>query len=86
MKATRTTTPASKLKEADQAAADVLSAKAALDTARINLVYTKVLSPIDGIIGRSSVTEGALVTANQTVQRPAAAFARRAGQRPAEEG
>ena len=50
----------------DQAAADVLSAKAALDTARINLVYTKVLSPIDGIIGRSAVTEGALVTANQT--------------------
>ena len=29
------------------------------------MVYTKVLSPIDGIIGRSSVTEGALVTANQ---------------------
>ncbi|ARP94359.1 efflux RND transporter periplasmic adaptor subunit [Bordetella genomosp. 13] len=50
----------------DQAAADVLAAKAALDTARINLVYTKVLSPIDGIIGRSAVTEGALVTANQT--------------------
>lgn len=49
----------------DQAAADVQSAKAALETARINLVYTKVLSPIDGIIGRSSVTEGALVTANQ---------------------
>ena len=43
----------------------MLSAKAALDTARINLVYTKVLSPIDGIIGRSSMTEGALVTANQ---------------------
>ena len=50
----------------DQAAADVQSAKAAVDTARINLVYTKVLSPIEGIIGRSSVTEGALVTANQT--------------------
>ncbi|AMD46697.1 efflux RND transporter periplasmic adaptor subunit [Bordetella holmesii] len=50
----------------DQAAADVLSAKAALETARINLVYTKVLAPIDGIIGRSQVTEGALVTANQT--------------------
>ncbi|OZI49470.1 efflux transporter periplasmic adaptor subunit [Bordetella genomosp. 4] len=50
----------------DQAAADVQSAKAALETARINLVYTKVLSPIEGIIGRSSVTEGALVTANQT--------------------
>ncbi|OZI19075.1 efflux transporter periplasmic adaptor subunit [Bordetella genomosp. 9] len=50
----------------DQAKADVLSAKAAVDTARINLVYTKVLSPIEGIIGRSTVTEGALVTANQT--------------------
>lgn len=50
----------------DQAAADVLSAKAAVDTARINLVYTRVLSPIEGIIGRSTVTEGALVTANQT--------------------
>src|SRR5690606_20348375 len=49
----------------DQAQADVLSAKAALDTARINLVYTKVLAPIGGIIGRSLVTEGALVTANQ---------------------
>jgi len=48
-----------------QSAADVLSAKAALETARVNLTYTKVLSPIDGIIGRSSVTEGALLTANQ---------------------
>jgi membrane fusion protein (multidrug efflux system) len=49
----------------DQAKADVMAAKAAVDTARINLVYTKVLSPISGIIGRSNVTEGALVTANQ---------------------
>ena len=48
-----------------QAAADVQAAKAALDTAQINLIYTRVLSPIEGIIGRSSVTEGALVTANQ---------------------
>jgi membrane fusion protein (multidrug efflux system) len=48
-----------------QAEADVASAKAAVDTARINLVYTKVLSPISGRIGRSSVTEGALVTASQ---------------------
>jgi membrane fusion protein (multidrug efflux system) len=50
----------------DQAKADVLAAKAAVDTARINLVYTRVLSPISGIIGRSNFTEGALVTANQT--------------------
>jgi len=49
-----------------QAEADVASAQAAVDTARINLVYTKVLSPISGRSGRSSVTEGALVAANQT--------------------
>jgi membrane fusion protein (multidrug efflux system) len=49
----------------DQAAADVASAKAALDTARINLAYTKVFAPISGRTGRSSVTEGALVAASQ---------------------
>src|ERR1700753_2801864 len=50
----------------EQAAADVASAKAAVDTARINLAYTKVFAPITGRTGRSSVTEGALVSANQT--------------------
>jgi membrane fusion protein, multidrug efflux system len=50
----------------DQAIADVTSAKAAVDTARINLVYTRVLSPISGRSGRSSVTEGALVDASQS--------------------
>jgi len=50
----------------DNAVAQAAQAKAAADTARINLVYTKLLSPISGRIGRSSVTEGALVTANQT--------------------
>lgn len=50
----------------DQAKADVASAKAAVDTARINLVYTKVLSPISGHSGRSTVTEGALVSAGQS--------------------
>jgi membrane fusion protein (multidrug efflux system) len=50
----------------DQAAADVASAKAALETARINLTYTKMFAPISGRTGRSSVTEGALVSANQT--------------------
>ena len=49
----------------DQAVADVASARAAVDTARINLTYTRVLSPISGRTGRSSVTEGALVDANQ---------------------
>jgi membrane fusion protein (multidrug efflux system) len=49
----------------DAATADVASAKAALETARIQLVYTRVLAPIGGRIGRSSVTEGALVGAGQ---------------------
>lgn len=48
-----------------QAKADVAIAKAAVATAKINLDYTKVMSPISGRIGQSSVTEGALVTANQ---------------------
>ena len=48
-----------------QAQADIESAQAAVETAQINLVYTKVLSPITGRTGRS-ITEGALVTANQT--------------------
>lgn len=48
-----------------QAEADVASARSSIATARINLRYTKVLSPITGRTGRSSVTEGALVTQNQ---------------------
>jgi membrane fusion protein (multidrug efflux system) len=48
-----------------QARADVDVAKAAEKTAEINLNYTKVFSPIDGRIGKSAVTAGALVTANQ---------------------
>jgi len=48
-----------------QAEADVDAAKAALETARINLAYTRVTAPISGRIGRSTVTDGALVTASQ---------------------
>jgi len=50
------------LKQGD---AGVAAAKAALETAKIDLEYTKVLSPISGRIGRSFVTEGALVIARQ---------------------
>ncbi|HBU8525797.1 TPA: efflux RND transporter periplasmic adaptor subunit [Klebsiella aerogenes] len=50
---------------ARQADADVVAAKAAVENARINLAYTKMTSPIDGRIGKSSVTEGALVTNGQ---------------------
>lgn len=49
-----------------QAKAAVMAAKAALDEAEINLGYTNVRAPISGKIGRSNITEGALVTANQT--------------------
>ena len=45
--------------------ADVASSQAAVRAAEINLAYTKMYSPISGRTGRSSVTEGALVTANQ---------------------
>ncbi|WP_375136944.1 efflux RND transporter periplasmic adaptor subunit [Sphaerotilus hippei] len=48
-----------------QAEAEILSAKAALQTQRINLQYTRVTAPISGRIGRSTVTPGALLTANQ---------------------
>ena len=49
-----------------QTEAEVTAAKAALDTARISLSYTRVSAPISGRIGKSSVTPGALVTASQT--------------------
>lgn len=49
-----------------QGEADVASAKANVETSRINLAYARVDAPISGRIGKSSVTPGALVTANQT--------------------
>ena len=51
--------------QARQARAAVAQNSAALDTARINLRYTSIPSPISGRIGRSLSTVGALVTANQ---------------------
>lgn len=48
-----------------QGEADVAATVAAVETARINLAYTKVTAPISGRIGRSTVTDGALVTASQ---------------------
>ena len=55
--------------DADDARAAYLQAKAAADTARINLNYTHIAAAISGRIGASSVTEGALVTANQGTDR-----------------
>jgi membrane fusion protein (multidrug efflux system) len=48
-----------------QGEALVAAARAAADAAAINLAYTTVKSPISGRIGKSAITEGALVTANQ---------------------
>ncbi|MDD2733756.1 MAG: efflux RND transporter periplasmic adaptor subunit [Desulfuromonadaceae bacterium] len=48
-----------------QTEADVALTKAALETARINLTYTRITAPISGRIGRSTITDGALVTAGQ---------------------
>jgi membrane fusion protein, multidrug efflux system len=51
----------------NQVNSDIQYYRATAETARINLGYTKVVAPISGRIGRSSVTDGALVTAYQPV-------------------
>ena len=55
----------STLAAAQQAEADVAVARASEQTARINLGYTRINSPITGWVELSTVTPGALVTANQ---------------------
>lgn len=50
----------------DQAQAQLKTARAAVKTAKTNLDYTRVESPITGRVGRSEVTPGALATAYQT--------------------
>lgn len=52
--------------EYDTAVGSAREAQAAVQTAEINLRYTKVYAPISGRIGRSAVTEGALVSNGQT--------------------
>ena len=51
-----------------QAQTDVAAAKAAVQTARINLGYASVVAPISGRIGRALVTEGALVGQGEATQ------------------
>jgi len=48
-----------------QAVADIAYYQAIVETARINVGYTRVVSPISGRIGRSAVTDGAIATAYQ---------------------
>lgn len=52
------------MSSANQAKASIESARAAVESAKINLSYTSVTSPIDGVIGEALVTEGALVSAS----------------------
>ncbi len=54
-------------REYDQAKSTYEQAKAQTDTARINLGYTTVRAPISGYTSHEDVTEGTLVTADQTV-------------------
>jgi len=49
-----------------QSQADVASAQAALDSTATSLAYAHISAPISGRIGKSTVTPGALVTADQT--------------------
>ncbi len=51
----------------NQVLAEIQYWKAAVETARINLAYTRVTAPISGRIGKSSVTDGAMVTAYQAM-------------------
>lgn len=51
-----------------QAEAELLARKAAVETAELNLGYTKVTAPISGRIGKALVTEGALVSATEATQ------------------
>src|SRR5258708_6737495 len=48
--------------------ADLLAAKAAVQTAGLNLGYAQVTAPISGRIGKALVTEGALVSATEATQ------------------
>lgn len=61
-----TKTQAISRQEYDDARSQFLQAKAAVDIANIDLGYTKISAPVAGRIGRSSVTAGALLTANQS--------------------
>ncbi len=56
-----------RLQERDTAAATLDSAKAAAETARLDLSYTKIASPLDGRIGQKLVSDGNLVEAGQTL-------------------
>jgi RND family efflux transporter MFP subunit len=56
-----------RMANADEAGANVQAASAAVDTAALNLSFTRITAPISGIVGRAEVTAGNLVTSGQTL-------------------
>jgi RND family efflux transporter MFP subunit len=51
----------------NEASGQIENLKAAVDRAKLDLQYTQVVSPIDGLLGRSLVTNGNLISADSTV-------------------
>jgi RND family efflux transporter MFP subunit len=51
----------------EQSTANVDAAEAAVDSAALNLTFTRVAAPISGVVGRAEITEGNLVSAGQTL-------------------
>jgi len=51
----------------EQAASNVQVAEAAVDTAALNLSFTRVEAPISGLVGKAEITTGNSVTAGQTL-------------------
>ena len=51
----------------EQSGANVEAAEAAVDSAALNLTFTRVTAPISGVIGRAEITAGNLVTSGQTL-------------------
>ncbi|HLA83482.1 MAG TPA: efflux RND transporter periplasmic adaptor subunit [Thermoguttaceae bacterium] len=51
----------------DESAAAVAAAKAASESARLNVEFTRILSPVDGVVGRNLLTVGNLIKQDQTL-------------------
>jgi multidrug efflux system membrane fusion protein len=52
---------------AEQSSANVSAAEAAVESAELNLSFTRVTAPIAGVVGRAEITAGNLVTGGQTL-------------------
>jgi RND family efflux transporter MFP subunit len=57
----------SRVAGSEQATANVAAAEAAVDASALNLTFTRVISPISGVVGRAEITSGNLVQSGQTL-------------------